>query len=124
MTSIRAIKFGVVGIANTAIDLAIFSALTFGANLPAPLANVVSYSSGIAVSFWLNRSWTFRDRATREPVRQLAIFIVGNLAGLAITTGIVALLSKYIGPLPAKIVSIGASFLWNFGFSNRMVFRK
>jgi len=120
----RAIKFGVVGIANTALDLALFSALTFGAHLPPLLANVVSYASGIALSFWVNRSWTFRDRTLREPTGQLAIFVTGNLAGLAISTGVVALLLKYIGPMPAKLVSVGASFLWNFGFSNRVVFRK
>jgi len=120
----RAIKLGLVGVANTALDLAVFSALTFGANFPPSLANVVSYSCGIALSFWFNRSWTFSDRNTRKTSRQLAIFIVGNLAGLAISTAVVALLLKYLGPLAAKIVSIGASFLWNFGFSNRIVFRR
>ncbi len=120
----RAVKFGLVGVANTALDLGIFSALTFGANFPPSLANVVSYSSGIALSFWINRSWTFRDRAARKRSSQLAVFIAGNLAGLAISTAVVALLLKYTGPLPAKIISIGASFLWNFGFSNRIVFRK
>jgi putative flippase GtrA len=118
------IKFGVVGVANTVLDLALFSALTFGAHFPAPLANLVSYSSGIALSFWMNRSWTFRDRAARATSRQLAIFVMGNLVGLTISTTVIALLLKYIGPLAAKIVSVAASFLWNFIFANRIVFRK
>jgi len=118
------LKFGMVGIANTAIDLAIFSALTFAAGVAPPLANVVSYSSGVAASFWMNRRWTFRDRTVRKPSAQLPLFVVGNLVGLALSTAIVALLQKHTGPLPAKIASIGASFLWNFTFSNRWVFRR
>jgi putative flippase GtrA len=120
----HALKFGMVGAANTALDLAIFSALTFGANVPPLIANVVSYSSGVASSFWMNRWWTFRDRTVRKSSTQLPLFVMGNLVGLAISTAVVALLVRHTGPLPAKIVSIGASFLWNFTFSNRMVFRK
>ena len=84
------LKFGMVGIANTAIDLAIFSALTFAAGVAPPLANVVSYSSGVAASFWMNRRWTFRDRTVRKPSAQLPLFVVGNLVGLALSTAIVA----------------------------------
>jgi len=60
----RALKFGVVGLANTALDFTLFAALTIGGRIAPPLANLFSYSSGIALSFWANRSWTFRDRSS------------------------------------------------------------
>ena len=47
----RALKFGVVGLATTTIDFAIFTALTLGVHVAPPLANMVSYYSGIALSF-------------------------------------------------------------------------
>jgi putative flippase GtrA len=117
-------KFGVVGVANTAVDFAIFSALTLGAGIAPAVANVVSYSCGIGLSFWINGSWTFRDRGARRPATQLPMFVAANLAGLAISTAVVALLVKDYGPLPAKIVSVGVAFIWNFVFANFIVFRK
>jgi putative flippase GtrA len=120
----RVVKFGVVGVANTALDFAIFSALTLGAGVAPTIANVVSYSCGIGLSFCINASWTFRDRGARRPAARLPMFIAANLAGLAISTAVVALLARDYGPLPAKIVSVGVAFIWNFVFANFIVFRK
>jgi len=52
----RVLKFGVVGIVNTAVDFALFSGLTVGLGARAIPANVASYSVGIATSFLLNLS--------------------------------------------------------------------
>jgi putative flippase GtrA len=121
---LRAIKFGAVGIANTALDVAVFSGLTLIARAPAAAANAVSYSSGIALSFALNRAWTFHDRRSAHPWRQLVLFISGSLTGLALSTLIVGTLAGAWGPLPAKAVSIIATFAWNYLFSNIVVFRR
>ena len=120
----RALKFGAVGIANTGLDVAIFSLLTLGAGLPAAAANVVSYSAGIGLSFALNRAWTFRDRHPKRAWPQLMLFIVGNLAALALSTTVVALLAGALGPLLAKAASIIATFAWNYAFSSLVVFRR
>lgn len=119
----RALRFGAVGIANTAFDVAIFSVLTLLAGTPAVAANVVSYSAGIGSSFVLNRAWTFRDRQRRRSWTQLILFVAGNLAGLALSTTVVALLVGAWGPFFAKTASVGATFAWNYLFSNLVVFR-
>jgi putative flippase GtrA len=119
----RSLKFGAVGIANTGLDVAIFSVLTLIAGLPAVAANLVSYSAGIGLSFVLNRAWTFRDRHRRHPWTQLILFAAGNVAGLALSTLIVAALAGAWGPLSAKAASIAATFAWNYLFSNLVVFR-
>jgi putative flippase GtrA len=119
----RALRFGAVGVANTGLDVALYSALTLGAGMPAVSANVASYSAGIGLSFVLNRAWTFRDRRRGRPWTQLALFAAGNLAGLALSTAVVALLVRSWGPLAAKAASVGATFAWNYLFSNLVAFR-
>ena len=120
----RALKFGAVGVANTGLDIAVFSFLTLIAGVPAVTANLVSYSAGIGLSFMLNRSWTFRDRNQRHPWNRLILFAAGNLTGLALSTLIVATLVGSWGPLYAKAASVGATFLWSYLFSNHVVFRQ
>ena len=53
------IRFVVIGLVTTLMDLVLFSALTSGAGINPVVANVFSYSCGIVTSFLLNRSWTF-----------------------------------------------------------------
>jgi putative flippase GtrA len=119
----RVVKFGAVGIANTAADVAVFSGLLL-AGTPAVPANLVSYSSGIGLSFVLNRAWTFHDRHRRHPWTQLMLFIAGSVTGLALSTLVVGLLAGAWGPLSAKAVSVGATFAWNYLFSSLIVFRR
>jgi putative flippase GtrA len=120
----RALKFGTVGIANTALDWSLFGLLTLVARVPAVGANLISYSAGIALSFYLNRAWTFRDRGERRHWRQLLTFLGGSLAGLALSTAVVALLMNAWGPLLAKSASVCVTFAWNYLFSDRVVFRR
>ena len=120
----RALKFGAVGIANTALDIALFSALTLAAHFPAVGANVISYSAGIGLSFAVNRAWTFRDHNQGRAWIQLTLFVVGNLTGLALSTAVIGLLARSAGPLLAKAVSVCATFAWNYAFSNLVVFQR
>ncbi len=119
----RALKFGAVGIANTLLDVALFSILTLLVGIPAVSANIASYSAGIGLSFALNRTWTFRDRQRRRAWIQLILFFAGNLLGLALSTTVVALLVKAWGPIFAKAASLAVTFAWNYLFSNLVVFR-
>jgi putative flippase GtrA len=121
---VRALRFGAVGIANTALDVALFSFLTLVAGTSAIAANVMSYSAGIGLSFVLNRAWTFHDRLRRRAWTQLILFTVGSLAGLAVSTLVVAVLVGAWGPFPAKAASVIATFAWNYVFANRVVFRQ
>lgn len=120
----RVLKFGIVGLVNTGIDFALFSGLTLGLGLNAIPANVVSYSVGVVTSFVLNRSWTFRGRNGRSARSQMLLFVVGSVGGLAVSTAVVALLVGVLAPLPSKAISVFATFLWNYGFSTRVVFRR
>lgn len=118
-----AIRFAVVGLANTALDFLVFVALMTAFGAPVLLANAGGYGFGVVSSFLLNRSWTFRVRRDDAPLaRRLPVFLAFNLVGLGISTLVVALLVPALHPLAAKVAATGATFVWNYWSSRRFVF--
>lgn len=116
-----AIRFALVGSINTAVDLGIFAALTSLAGLPADRANAISYACGVAMSFVLNRGWTFRD-ARGGIAEQFTRFIVVSLASLLLSTMIVTALSSIMPDVFAKLSSLPVMFLWSYSMTRRFVF--
>ena len=57
---VRPLRFGVVGLLNTVLGLAIIFAAKAFLGLGDLAANLVGYGLGLLCSFFLNRSWTFR----------------------------------------------------------------
>lgn len=53
------IRFCVVGVLNTVIDLGLFALLTRLVGLDPLIANVLSFTTGATNSFLLNKYWTF-----------------------------------------------------------------
>jgi putative flippase GtrA len=110
------VKFALVGLLNTGIDVAIFFLLTW-VSTPYVAAQVVSYSCGAANSYLLNKIWTFRSSGLSyaEVVR----FTVVNLASLAISIVVLTLLHDTAGLelVPAKggatVCALAANFLGN-----------
>jgi putative flippase GtrA len=123
---VQAVKFGAVGILNTAIDLGLYFVLTRWLGLGAlPIAaKSLSYSAGILNSFLWNKFWTFQSRA--GTLATLVPFILTNLVGLGINAGILQLCLKTLH-LP-ELVSLGAATLttlaWNFVISKFVVFKE
>lgn len=52
-------RYLVVGVANTALDLALFTALAVGLDARPVVANVVSTVLVMTLSFFVNRAWVF-----------------------------------------------------------------
>jgi putative flippase GtrA len=104
------LRFATVGAITTALDVSLFAGLTAAA-VPAPLANLSSYSCGILLSYNLNRSWTFRARGSRLKALK---FVLSTLTGLLISTVLVAMLSMTIPAVYAKLMSVPVVFAWNY----------
>lgn len=108
-------KFGIVGVLNTAVDFAVFTALTFSSLSYMP-AQWISYSCGVANSYLWNRSWTFKRQEKRDP-KEIAKFIGVNvitlLFSLLILNGLHAGLEMplWISKLMATIVSVGLNYV-------------
>ena len=131
MTRTRAGRFAVVGVANTAIDLALFTALTaLGAGVL--VANTVSTSAGMTFSFVVNRAWSFgSDRSARETV---VPFVAVTLVGLWLLHPLVILATAAVGRHHGfegdavlwlgKVTAIAVGLVWNFTWYDRVVFKQ
>jgi len=123
---VQAVKFGAVGVLNTAIDLGLYFVMTrwLGLGGAPVLAKGISYSAGILNSFLWNRNWTFKSRTSAW--KTLIPFVLVNLVGLGINTGAMQVgLSTLHLP---EIASLGSATVltlaWNFMLSKFVVFRK
>lgn len=92
-------KFLLVGVVNAAVDLLVLNAFLFiHPTLSSPLLityNSVAVVCAIATGYVLNRSWTFRDRATNS-LRERALFWLQGGVNVLINDLILLFLSHYI----------------------------
>lgn len=116
-------RFAMVGAFNSVLDVGLFAILVHGAGVPAPLANLITHGTAITSSYALNRYWTFAARRGAASGRQFALFFALNLVALGISTVIVLLAEEAIGAVPAKLLSLIATFAWNYTTSRLFVFR-
>lgn len=80
------IKFGLVGLLNTAIGFTII-VLALGFGLGDYVANALGYSVGLAISYALNRYWTFAVRGSNssaEILRFCGAFIIAYAANILV----------------------------------------
>ena len=147
----RFLKFMLVGVIGAVVDFGIMNLLTVGKilikifhisfliilpfQLPLVWAGTISFICAILSNFIWNRYWTYPDSRSRPISRQLFMFFVVNVAGLAIRLPILHFLEppmrSLFESLSVKILSpefLGKNFtlavavcvvmLWNF-FVNR-----
>ncbi len=126
------IRFIIVGGANTAIDFAIlFLLVNLGVNKI--VANFVSTGVALIFSFFVNKSFTFKN-TDKNAKKQFAIFLAVTLFGLWVIQPIVIwvsemILDPYIANenitlFIAKLIATVASLVWNYLFYSRLVFKK
>ncbi|MET3942450.1 putative flippase GtrA [Paenibacillus sp. PvP094] len=117
------IKFGIVGVVNTAVDALVFTMLA-ALGAPALIAQVISYSCGVLNSYWWNGRWTFRDARRQGPNNELLRFVTTNLIILVLISLILFLsnhilgwnlvISKAAATLLGMILNYIASRYWVF----------
>lgn len=114
-------KFGVVGAVNVVVDVAIFNFLLFYVLPHKPLTDkAISTSVAIVSSYFMNRQWTWRDRARHGVKRELPLFFLLSGIGLLIAEACLGF-SHYVLGLDSKLAdNISANV---FGLAAGMVFR-
>ena len=125
-------RFGIVGIANTALDFAILFLLV-SLGLDRIPANYISTSIAFVFSFFVNKSFTFKSTGGNAK-KQFALFIIITIFSLWVIQPIVILVVSWvIGGLGlssavvlfiAKLFATVASLIWNYIFYSRFVFKK
>lgn len=118
-------KFGIVGVANTAVDAVVFAILAV-VGVPVLIAQVISYSCGVVNSYWMNGRWTFRDATRGGGDRaKLIRFLITNLVVLALSALILMSLHDMLGwsLVMSKILATLMGMMLNYMASRYWVFR-
>lgn len=126
------VRFAAVGAINTSVDFIVFFTLANLLPIPTIVANILSTTTALAVSYLLNKKAVFGNTDANN-VRQVVLFVVVTLAGLWVLQGIaITLLAPLLQPvvgkngslLLAKLIATLFSLTWNYIWYSRVVFRK
>lgn len=122
-TPLAFVRFCLVGLMNTGVDFSVFMLLTFW-SVPIFAAQTFSYSAGVINSFFMNRTWTFKQ--SYHTKGQFIRFLTLNLMTLAITYGLLIQFHEHWNwpLLLSKLIATGLSLGINFGGSHLWVFSK
>lgn len=126
------LRFGIVGLGLTVFDFGVLFLLVHG-GLNELIANYVSTSISFVLSFFINRTFTFKQ-TEKGSGQQFSKFIIVTIFGLwvlqpvAMSVVIQALSDLNIAPSPtllaAKLIATGVSMIWNYLMYSRFVFKK
>jgi putative flippase GtrA len=115
-------KFGVVGLLNTAVGLGLITGTMYFLKLNPFLANAIGYSVGIVLSFVLNGRLTFSHRSLTNDmfVRFLVVCLVAYLANV-VTVSLTLGYNKYAAQIFGMIVYTAVNFIGcrTFAFETR-----
>lgn len=110
----KVVRFGLVGVANSMIDLAVFAAaLTLGT--PALAANLLGWLVAVGFSYFANSRWSFERNPDIGDARSALRFVsLGALVTLGVSSGVLLSLAEAIGPMPAKLTGMVIAAAVNF----------
>lgn len=113
-----------VGFANTVVGLGAIWIAKWSLGAGDVLANVIGYGLGLALSFTLNRNWTFGYRGA-TPVALLRFLLVFAMAYvLNLSTVLAAIRLCHINPYLAQAIGIVPYTLFGYLASKFFVFRR
>lgn len=122
---LKAISFGIIGLVNAVIDLAVFLTAYDVAGIPLVPANILAWLVAVSFSYVMNTFITFGPESGRVlRLRDYLAFVLSGVAGVTATTVTLVVLSHYVSVLAAKLLSIIVSFVVNFSLSHFVVFRR
>jgi putative flippase GtrA len=139
------VKFFLVGIMNTAVDLIILNiemaitGVTVGIGYS--IEKAVSFLAAVTFSYFINKYWTFQDKSKEQEGKKMSQFFAVSLVGMIINVTTATIVVNYLqSPIneilhlqfltPKLWGSIGAlcgtavGLLWNFVGYKFWVFKK
>jgi len=121
---VQFVKFGIVGVSNTALTFAVYTLLLKAFGVWYLAASAIGFAVGATNGFLLNRRWTFRDHVgdSLTPVR----WAVVQGGGLAVNEVLLYLLvdqgkvDKLLAQAMATVVVTVSTFIVNRAWTFRM----
>lgn len=108
---LQAGRFLVVGTSGFIADVLVLMAVIRYAGLDPVLARAFSFPPAFALTWLLNRHWTFEEGRKRKAAPQLVLYLLVQLAGFMVNYGIYALLvvgSAFIYERPWLALAAGS----------------
>lgn len=120
----RFIKFGLVGVLNTAINWIVFILLNM-LGMYYIFANIIAYSLSTLNSYIWNSKWVFKYSGNNLK-ETTAKFIVLNVIGLILNTSILYILVDIIGlyKIVSLIITTAIVMIFNYFINKLWVFKK
>jgi putative flippase GtrA len=115
----QVVKFGLVGLGNTLLSLMAFELLT-QLGLPGAAASAVAFAVGAVNGYWWNHRWTF---VAADSAAARARYLVVQVGGLALTTGLFWLIDHGASATVAYLVTIATVTSISFVANRRWTFR-
>lgn len=116
------VRFGIVGVINTATCLAILWTLHDVVGWPVWLGSVAGYAVAIVMSYQLNRNWTFAGMASVPVGPQVARFVGVNAMMGLVFAGLTSLLAPALGVQAGSVAALVPVTLLSFLAQRRLVF--
>lgn len=102
----EAIRYGLIGVGNTLLTLAIIFALIYWLDAQPLLANAVGYAIGFCCGYVFNRLWTFRSQA---PVgRSVGRYVIAALVAYGLNALVIHFGIEWAGVSEYWIQPVGA----------------
>lgn len=122
-------KFGTIGVVNAALDIALFNVLNSAVGMGPLSAKALATTVAATSSYFMNRHWTWKDRARTGLAREYRMFILLSAVGLAIAEACL-LVSHYLlglthplwDNLSANGVGLVLGTIWRFWSFKKWVF--
>ncbi len=118
------IKYGLVGVISTSLDLGVLNALVLLGHLNVYLAAPLGFTVGLINGYFLNRRWTFRYKGSNHATT-FAQFALVSTIGLLLNNALLYLFIERVGLNYniAKLIAVVIIFFWNFFWSKYWTFR-
>jgi putative flippase GtrA len=123
----QAVRFVIVGLTNTIVDLGFFYVFTL-TGMPHLAAKTISYILGICNSFIWNKFWTFGARHSGRTAQEFGLFFLVNLPPLIVNIVVFGLLgfwatSGLAAQMGKAFIAAVVAVVWNFLGSRYLAFR-
>ncbi|MEK6860293.1 MAG: GtrA family protein [Nanoarchaeota archaeon] len=118
---IQFLKFIIIGIINTLVNLSVFYILTDVIGVYYMVSAVIAFMFAVTNSFILNKTWTFEEHLNYKTSSKYFKFIVISVIALVFNLILLYVLVEYfaVNHMIAQVCGVFLNFLINF-FGNKL----
>lgn len=116
--SIQFIRFALVGVMNTLVDLIVLNAETLMTGVKEgpgyAIQKGASFLVAVIFSYFLNKNWTFRDKSEEGQTKKFSQFLFVSIIGMLVNVTTATVVVTYLKPVinPALDLSILTDQMW------------